>query len=102
VVPITLASLKLFKGSGRYLTYGGEGICLALDVPATSAALALFAELDRLAVLHGACINLSKDSRVGADICRRVFPQYEAFRNELRRFDPRSRFRSRVRERIDV
>jgi decaprenylphospho-beta-D-ribofuranose 2-oxidase len=102
VVPITLASLKLFKGSGRYLSFGGSGICMALDVPATAASLALFAELDRLAVLHGACLNLSKDSRLSADTCRRVFPEYEAFRNELRRFDPRRRFRSRVRDRIDV
>ncbi len=101
-VPITLCSLKLFEGAGRYLSFSGSGICLALDVPATANALALFAELDGLVVKHGGCVNLSKDSRVPADVCRRVFPQYEAFRGELGRFDARGRFRSRVRERIGV
>jgi decaprenylphospho-beta-D-ribofuranose 2-oxidase len=101
-VPVTLCSLKLFKGGDRYLSFTGSGICLALDVPATPAALAFFSELDRLAVLHGARVNLSKDSRVSEDLCRRIFPQYETFRSELRHFDPQSRVRSRLRDRIGV
>jgi decaprenylphospho-beta-D-ribofuranose 2-oxidase len=99
---VTLCSLKLFEGTRRNLSFAGSGICLALDVPAAPAAEALFAELDRLAILHGGCVNLSKDSRLSATICQQVFPQYDTFREELRRFDPRSRFRSRMRERIGV
>lgn len=101
-LPITLASLKLFAGSARHLRFNGAGVCLALDVPAVPAALSFFAALDELAYRHEARINLSKDSRVERETCRRLFPDYDAFATELRAFDPARRCRSRLRERLGV
>ena len=100
--PITLGSLKLFDGLGRNLTFCGSGICLAIDVPATATAARLFIEIDRLAIDLGACVNLSKDSRISAELCRRIFPQYEAFRTALRTYDPEARCMSRLRTRVGV
>ena len=97
-VPITLGSLKLFRGRQKFMRFSAPGICLALDVPASARALALFDDLDRLALAHGATVNLSKDSRLGSATCERLFPDYENFRSELLRFDPKRRCQSRLRE----
>jgi decaprenylphospho-beta-D-ribofuranose 2-oxidase len=101
-VPITLASLKLFRGSKRHVAFSGEGVCLAVDVPAGERSLAFFRELDELSVKYGAVVNLSKDSRASRELCRAVFPGFEDFRARLDAFDPKRRFQSRLRERIDV
>ena len=101
-VAATLASLKLFRGDRRHLRFSESGICLALDVPASEKATALFTQLDELALRYGAVVNISKDSRLDAAACRRLFPAYGEFRAALRRFDRERRFRSALRERIDV
>ena len=101
-VPTTLCSLKLFAGETTLLNFCGSGVCLTLDVPATPAALPLFAALDELVVELGGIVNLSKDGRIGEALVRRVFPGYEAFRERLRRFDPSCRFDSSLRRRIGV
>ena len=101
-VPITLASLKLFRGLGSQLRFRGSGICLAIDAPATPRSLTLFRGLDELAERHGACVNLAKDSRLDAATCKRLFPDYEAFKNELAAYDPDRRCMSKLRERIGV
>lgn len=101
-VPTTLGSLKLFAGETTLLNFCGSGVCLTLDVPATQASLPLFAALDELVVELGGIVNLSKDGRIDEALVRRVFPEYEVFRERLHRFDPRRRFDSSLRRRIGV
>lgn len=101
-VPITLGSLKLFSGDPRLLWYRTDGVCLAIDAPDGAPTLALLAELDRMAVDHGALVNLSKDSRVGGDTVRVTYPGYDDFRTRLHAFDPARRFDSPLRRRLDV
>jgi hypothetical protein len=74
----------------------------SIDVPALPRAAALFEEIDRLASSVDAVVNISKDSRLAADTCARLFPEYQRFRAELTAFDPARRHRSRLRERIGV
>jgi decaprenylphospho-beta-D-ribofuranose 2-oxidase len=101
-VSVTLASLKLFKGPRRRLAFSHTGVCLTIDVPACPNALALFAALDELALELQAPLNLSKDSRIDAKLCRGVFPGYDDFKSDLRKFDPNRRYQSRLSERIGV
>jgi len=101
-VPITLGSLKVFKGEPRYVGFSAEGIALALDVPATHNSLGLFSELDELVVRYRGVINLSKDSRVTSGLCERVLPGYRQFAEELRRFDPARRYASALSEQIGL
>jgi decaprenylphospho-beta-D-ribofuranose 2-oxidase len=101
-VPVTLASLKLFRGRARNLAFAGEGVCLAIDVPAGPRADGLFARLDELAVKYRAVINLSKDSRASAELCRAVFPAYADVAKRLSAVDPERRAVSRLRERVGV
>jgi decaprenylphospho-beta-D-ribofuranose 2-oxidase len=101
-LPVTLGSLKLFRGRARLLRFSGAGICLALDVPACAKSVQLFAEIDALALKHTAVVNLSKDSRLSADICQRLFPEHAHFRESLVRFDPMRRYQSNLRSRVGV
>jgi hypothetical protein len=55
-----------------------------------------------MAVDHGALVNLSKDSRVQGAVVRRLYPGYEEFRTSLAEYDPKRRFDSMLRRRIDV
>jgi decaprenylphospho-beta-D-ribofuranose 2-oxidase len=99
---IPLASLKLFRGEPRYLWFRGDGVCLTLDTPAGERGRRLFAELDDLAVDLGAPVNLSKDSRLGADAVARIFPGYDEFKRRLDAHDPAHRVDSELRRRINV
>ena len=101
-VPVTLGSLKLFAGEPHLLWFRADGVCLALDVPEGEGARRLFAALDELAVRHGCLVNLSKDSRVGAEVVRSVYPGYDEFRQRLHEFDPHRRFDTMLRRRIGV
>jgi decaprenylphospho-beta-D-ribofuranose 2-oxidase len=100
--PVTLGSLKLFRGEPRLLCFRGDGVCLAIDVAAGERARWLFAQLDRMAVDHGALVNLSKDSRVEGDIVKRLYPGYDEFCRRLSDHDPKRRFDSMLRRRIGV
>jgi decaprenylphospho-beta-D-ribofuranose 2-oxidase len=101
-VPVTLGSLKLFHGESQNLRFCMDGICLALDVPASRRASALFEQLDKLAIQFGAVVNLSKDSRLTAELCQQVFPEYDSFRMALARFDAKRRYQSRLRTQVGV
>lgn len=100
--PVTLGSLKLFRGDPRLLWFRADGICLAIDVAAGERADWLFAQLDRVALDHGALVNLSKDSRLDADTVGRLYPGYEEFCRRLGVHDPKRRFDSMLRRRIGV
>ena len=101
-VTIGLASLKLFRGAQRWLRFNATGVCLAIDVPADEAARRFFTALDGLTLDAGGVINLAKDSRVTAAVARKVFPEYDGFREALAARDPRRRMQSSLRERLDV
>ena len=101
-VPATLGSLKLFAGSPRHLWFRGDGVCLTIDVPAIPAGARLFGELDRIAIEHGALVNVSKDSRLDARTLRRIFPEADVFAQALETFDPKRRFDSALRRRLEL
>ncbi len=100
--PATLGSLKLFKGETTLLNFAGSGVCLALDVAATPNALRLFEGLDELVLEAGGIPNLSKDSRLSGAFLRKAFSEYDRFRERLHEFDPKRRFDSALRRRLDV
>jgi hypothetical protein len=60
------------------------------------------ARLDRVALDHGAVVNLSKDSRLSAATVCAAYPGYDEFRRRLGEHDPKRRFDSMLRRRIDV
>ena len=100
--PITLASAKLFEGTERFLRFDGSGICLALDFPRGPEAAPLLRFLDDAVPAHGGRPNVIKDSRLDAATVRACYPEYQAFKDGLRRFDPSRLYRSEISLRLDL
>ena len=101
-VAVGLASLKLFSGKQQFLRFDGTGVCLAIDVPAGERARRFFASLDALTLDLGGTVNIAKDSRLNAEFVRRVFPQYDRFRDALANHAPKRHIQSCLRKRLDV
>lgn len=101
-VAVTLASAKLFRGRRELLRFTGDGICLALNFPRNAAGLAFAAFLDDATREFGGWPNLIKDSRLSAAVVANAYPEYELFREQLRRFDPRRLFRSEMSVRLKL
>lgn len=100
--PITLASLKLFSGKASLLRFEADGVCFALDCPEGEPALRFFAGLDEVVARLGGIVNLAKDGRATAALARRLYPGYGDFKRRLAAFDPKRRFDSALRRRLDV
>lgn len=101
-VPVTLASAKLFHGERTALRFDGSGVCLALDFPRGAAGTRFATWLDGLARDVGALPNIIKDSRLGPETVRACYPEYDAVRNALQRFDPERLYRSELSERLGL
>jgi len=101
-VSITLGSLKLFRGRSGLLHFDGTGVVLTIDVPEGKNGRGLFEDLDHLTISCGGLVNLAKDGRVQASFVRRAFPGYDRFKKELAAFDPKRRFDSSLRRRLDL
>jgi len=96
----TLASCKLFAGSGGLLRFDGAGVGFAIDFARTPASDRFADFLDHLACDLGALPNLIKDSRLPQWVAARCYPAYDEFRLELRRFDDRRLYRSELSTRL--
>ena len=99
---VTLGSVKLFSGPRTLLWFQADGVCLTVNGPNDPKTVALFEQLDALAISLGAPVNLSKDSRIEAATVRQVFPGYDEFARRLEAFDPGRRFDTALRRRIGV
>ena len=100
--PVSLASLKLFKGENSLLNFCGTGVCLALDVPRSDKALMFFDFLDELCVSTQSIMNISKDSRVTRETIASVYPEYIQFKEQLTAHDPQQLFHSEIRSRLEL
>jgi decaprenylphospho-beta-D-ribofuranose 2-oxidase len=83
-VPAPLAVLKAFgEGNANLLSFPLGGYTLAVDMPATAAALELCSQLDRVVLDYGGRIYLSKDARMSPETFRACYPRWQEF-EELR------------------
>jgi decaprenylphospho-beta-D-ribofuranose 2-oxidase len=100
-VLITLSSLKIFKGKQKYLYFSQDGVCLAIDIPSNQKTTEFFNSLDELMKKYEGIPNISKDSRLTPKIAK-CYTQYEIFKKDIRNFDPKIRFNSSLRERLEI
>ncbi len=101
-VPITLGSLKLFKGQTTNLNFCGDGICMALNMPESVDSRNLIDNLLKIVLKNNGIINLSKDSITEKEDIIKMYPEYAQFKKNLNEFDSKKRFDSSLRRRIDV
>jgi decaprenylphospho-beta-D-ribofuranose 2-oxidase len=98
--PLVMLSMKRFSGRMRALSLSGEGMLVAMDL-ARGQATARFAEaIDGLAIQARAQPNVSKDSRLPADVAARTLPHYRSFRERLARVDPKRLYQSELSRRL--
>jgi decaprenylphospho-beta-D-ribofuranose 2-oxidase len=100
--PMVMASMKLFRGSQRFLRFEGDGICFTADLVRSTAGLGFLPVLDRLTIAAGGIPNIIKDSRLPVALVRQCYPEYERFREKLRAYDPERHFRSELSERLEL
>lgn len=97
----TLGSLKVFSGERKYLRFSGEGVVLAINLPATENSKSFMNELDKISIKHGALVNLAKDSRLNSETIKALYKEnYVKFFAELTEYDPTNRFTNQQLERI--
>lgn len=100
--PVSLGSLKIFRGPSTYLNYTNDGICLALNVANTTKALWLFKEIDQICIEHGCLPNIAKDSRVSQEVVAKTYAGYDQFKTEILKFDPEKTVQSALRARLGL
>lgn len=101
-VPAVMMSLKLFKGTQRFLRFDGEGVCITLDLVRSPQTLAFLSMLDELIIAARGIPNVIKDSRLPRAVVRACYPQYEIFQDQLYTYDPARIFRSELSERLGL
>ena len=100
--PMVMLSMKLFRGSQRFLGFEGDGVCLTADLVRSPDGLGFLTVLDRLTTTAGGIPHIIKDSRLPVAVVRRCYPEYECFRENLRAYDPERHFRSELSERLEL
>lgn len=100
--PVLMLSIKPFAGSGRFLRFEGDGICVTLDLIRSPVGLDFLGVLDRMTIAARGIPNLLKDSRLPRDVVRACYPEYGLFRERLRAYDPARRFGSELSARLDL
>ena len=78
-----LAVLKLFGKQESFMSFPMEGYTLALDFPISKQALALFKELDAMVAADGGRLYLAKDSRMGAEMFDKTYPNATEFKQAV-------------------
>ena len=99
---IALASMKLFKGKTHNISFSGEGVCLAIDIPNNKKSIDFFNRMDEISIAHKGIINLSKDSRAGVELVSAVYPDYYDFKKRINLFDTERVFVSELRNRLNI
>ncbi|HEY6544492.1 MAG TPA: FAD-binding protein [Dokdonella sp.] len=99
---IALIASKLFAGEATDLRFDGNGIALALHLPApTEVRQRAFLEtLSTIAIAHGGRPNLVKDSSLDADAARSAIAGFDDARARLRGHDRAGVYRSELSRRL--
>jgi len=98
-----LAVYKRIGHDGVTLPFAVPGLTLAMDFGLRRPeVLPLLDELDRVVIDHGGRIYLSKDARMKPATFRQMYPEYETWREVVRKVSPRGIFRSGMSERLGL
>ena len=97
-----LAVLKLLGPQEGPLCFPMEGYTLALDFPMREGLLPFLDELDELVAGFGGRLYLVKDARMSRSMFEQTYPEAVAFKAQLRTWDPASRFRSLLTDRLGL
>jgi decaprenylphospho-beta-D-ribofuranose 2-oxidase len=100
--PAIFISLKMMRGEESYLRFERHGPCVTINMVRNAVGYDFASVLDELTERFGGLPSIIKDSRLPKSVVEKCYPGVDAFRAELRAFDPARRFRSEVSRRLDL
>jgi decaprenylphospho-beta-D-ribofuranose 2-oxidase len=100
--PVVMVSLKPFGGNQRLLRFGGDGVCVTVNLVRSTTGLGFMRVLDEMTVAAKGLPHIIKDSRLPASVVRACYPEYDRFRSALLAHDPARVFRSELSARLGL
>lgn len=98
-----LSVLKTFGSEGRgLLSFPLRGFTLAMDFPNKQNTVALLHKLEDITVAHRGRIYFAKDACMRATHLEIMYPNINAFRDVLKKYDAAHRWESRLTKRLGV
>jgi len=98
-----LAVLKAFGCKNKnYLSFPIAGYTLALDFKIDKGLFEFLDELDQIVIDYGGRVYLTKDVRLKKSAFRKMYPEWEYFREIREKFDATSVFNSLQSERLGI
>lgn len=97
---VALATMKPFRTDAAQLDFGGDGATITLDIPRHYARAKLMERMESIVAEHNGKLNVVKYSRLTARLLTALYPEADAMREALLKFDPRRRFRSALSHRL--
>lgn len=89
-----LAVLKVFGKQDSLISFPTEGYTLALDFPVRNGLMGFLDELDEIVLKYGGRLYMSKDARMKPSVLEAGYPRLQQFKNIIRKYNPKYKFRS--------
>lgn len=99
---VNIISLKPFRGNQKFLQFCKDGFSVVLEFPNSESTMRFFPKIDQLVISHEAIPNIIKDSRLPKSVVEKCYPEYDKFRNILKKIDPDRVFKSHVSQQLDL
>lgn len=99
---LNIISAKPFRGEQKFLQFCRDGISIVLDFPNSSSTNRFFPKIDELVMAYDAIPNIIKDSRLPRKVVERCYPQFEEFRDIIKKNDPDRVFRSYISQQLGL
>lgn len=97
-----LIGLKPFRGDQKFLQYCRDGLSITLDLKNSLSTGHFLSKIDELIMSYKALPYIIKDSRLPKNVVEKCYPQYEEFRNLLKKIDPDRVFKSHLSEQLNL
>jgi decaprenylphospho-beta-D-ribofuranose 2-oxidase len=98
-----LSVLKRCGDDEVMLPFCRKGYTLALDIPFRGKeTLRLLDRLDEVVLRFGGRVYLTKDARLGPKTFRDMYPEFKAWMETVRRYNPEAKGNSRLAERLEL
>ncbi len=97
---VSLATLKLLGEQSGLISFPLKGYTIMLDFPFNARLLPFLDLLDQLVTAYGGRVNLSKDSRLGPEAFRAMYPLYPRWLAVKQKVDPGNKLSSALSRRL--
>lgn len=99
---LSIISLKPFRGNQKFLQFCKDGTSIVLEFPNSFSTNQFLSKIDELVISYKAIPNIIKDSRLPKNVVQECYPEYNEFKNILKKIDPDRIFKSHVSQQLGL